>query len=95
MIAGIPIHELGEWTQGEIEAVIRANRARERRRDQNLSIIAHRHAILIAGLVTGHPATEVYNHFPFWTEEETTEMQVQKYKNIMQRHAAQGVKKRG
>lgn len=53
------------------------------------AIIAQRQAQLISAYVAGEGnGVEVYEAFPFWTEEEEKELRIQKYKQIMERWVA-------
>lgn len=68
---------------------------RERRQGKLLAIAAVRQAELTARAVGGGRLPEVWEAFPFWTEEEVRELRIQKYRAIMERHAAQFPASRG
>ena len=65
-------------------------RERRRREHQSESVIAARAAYYgaLALCGNGKPLPEVYELFPFWTEEEIKACKVEKYRAIMMRHAA-------
>ena len=46
-------------------------------------------AQLTAGFTWGKNNISIYEAFPFWSEDEKKEAQVQKYKDIMMRYAHQ------
>jgi hypothetical protein len=86
LIAGVSPLELEEWTQGEVNAVIEAVRERRRREHKNRAVIAYNQAMVIGSLFAeGVTAPEIYDAFPFWTEAEIKQMQLEKYKALMQR----------
>ncbi|MCD8381550.1 MAG: hypothetical protein LUC30_01325 [Clostridiales bacterium] len=94
MIAGIPAIDVEDWTQGEITEQVQAYSERQRREGQQRSIVAARQAertgLMFSG--SGKKLPEVYETFPFWTEEEIKALQVEKVRNIMNRWAASGRK---
>lgn len=49
---------------------IEFHREKERRKLQDQSIIAYYQAMLIAGSVINGECGEVFEHFPYWTEDE-------------------------
>lgn len=71
---------------------IRANRERHRRELQERSALAYSQACFTGRVFAGggKPLPEVWEAFPFWTEEETRELQVEKYKAIMRQYVATG-----
>ncbi|MCD8146001.1 MAG: hypothetical protein LUD84_01780 [Clostridiales bacterium] len=86
-IAGIPPWELENLTWGEAAGVVRACRERERRRAQRQAAIAWQQAGLIAQAMTEGRMDEVYEVFPYWNEEEIRQRKVEKYRQMMERHA--------
>lgn len=83
--------ESDDWTVGELLCAIRGWRERERERCQHNAAIARTHALLINCAISGGRFPEVWEAFPYWTEEEVKAAQVQKYRRIMQQHAAKKV----
>ncbi|MCD7803088.1 MAG: hypothetical protein LUH09_09380 [Clostridiales bacterium] len=83
-----------DWTQGEIIEQVQAYSERRRREGQQSSIVAAKQAeytgLMFSG--KGKQLPEIYELFPFWTEEEQKECKVQKYRHIMERWAASGGK---
>lgn len=63
---------------------------RERRQGKLLAVAAMRQAELTARALGGGRLPEVWEAFPFWTEEEIQGMRLQKYRHIMERYAASG-----
>lgn len=63
---------------------------RERRQGKLLAVTAIRQAELTARALGGGRFPEVWEVFPFWTEEEVTALRLQKYRHIMERHAGSG-----
>lgn len=77
-------------TCAEAAETVRAFREGERRRMQQLSMIAWAQAALTARALAGETLPEVYETFPFWEEDEIREAQVAHYRAVMERYAAQG-----
>ncbi|MBR1780540.1 MAG: hypothetical protein IJ751_03955 [Oscillospiraceae bacterium] len=75
-------------TFGELLEVVELGRERERRRLQNLALIAYRHAELTARALMGERLPPLSEVFPFWTEEELREARLAHYRGVMERHAA-------
>ncbi len=90
LIAGLNLFELEDMTWGEVLSVIEADRERQRRQMKDLSVIAYTQAGLTAQALTGGKIPELYELFPFWTEEEVQEMKVEKIRRVMERYAANG-----
>ncbi|MCD8142012.1 MAG: hypothetical protein LUD83_01815 [Clostridiales bacterium] len=61
---------------------------RERLRSQRQAIIALGQAQLTARAFGGGQLPEVWEVFPFWSEEEVRAARVEKYRRRMERHAA-------
>lgn len=96
MSLGIPAIDIWDYTFGEIVMHIRSHRERHRRDLQELSQLAYCQSHL-TGLVFsggGKPLPPVYEVFPFWTKEETLELERKKYMDIMMQYAARGGGKR-
>lgn len=92
-VAGLRLWEMEEMTCGEIVETILAWREARRREAQDLAVIAFQQAGLIARAVMEGKLPEIYEAFPFWNEEEVREMKVAHWRAVMERHAAQKVKK--
>ena len=93
---GIPAVDIWDYTFGEVLLHIRSHRQQHRRELQERAVLAY-HQSHVTGLVfsgSGKPLPPVYEEFPFWTEEETVEMEREKYMNIMMQYAARGGGKR-
>jgi hypothetical protein len=75
-------------TWGEAVTAIQARRERERRRAQALSLIAWEQAALTARAVVSGSLPEVYECFPFWTQEECIQLRVEKYRAMLEGMAA-------
>ncbi|MCC8075926.1 MAG: hypothetical protein LIO95_08325 [Clostridiales bacterium] len=86
-IAGLPPWEVEDLTWGEVAEAVRAHRERERRRAQRQAVIAWQQAGLIAQALTEGQLDEVYEVFPYWNEEEIRARKVEKYRQMMERHA--------
>lgn len=87
MIAGIPACEIDSWTWGEVLTQITADRERQRRRNQERSVIAVGGAQYLAAYLGGDKVPELYEVFPFWSTEEENRMKVAKYRRMMERMA--------
>ncbi|MCD8333795.1 MAG: hypothetical protein LUC35_00255 [Clostridiales bacterium] len=85
--------EVWDWTIGEIVEQVQAKTERDRREHQQQAAIAYRQAELTAMAVRGgKQLPDLWEAFPFWTDEETKNMLVAKYKARMERWAASGKK---
>ena len=73
---------------------LRARREGERRRSQCAALIAWEQAALTARAVLDGKLGEVYECFPFWTEEEIRALRVEKYRELLERMAGRGKEKR-
>lgn len=93
--AAVSPRESDDWTWGELLAAVNGQRERERQRGQQTAVIAFRHAVLVNRAFAGGSLPEVWEAFPFWTEDEMRAAKTEKYRHIMERHAAQGVRKHG
>lgn len=78
-----------ELTWGEAALVIQARRERERERLQSLSVVAWAQAAVTARCVLEGKQGEVYESFPFWSEEEVRALRVEKYRSVLERMAGQ------
>lgn len=92
MATGIPADQIWDYTFGEIVLHIRAHRERHHRELQERAMLAYCQAHFTGQVFAGggKPLPEVFEAFPFWTEEETKAMQLEKYWNIMKQYAARG-----
>lgn len=61
---------------------------RLRQEGKAAALVAMRQAELTALALGGKKLPEVYEAFPFWTEEEVRERKVEKYRRVMERYAA-------
>lgn len=89
--AGVSPQESDDWTQGELLCAVQGWRERERERCQRQAVIARTHAMLINCVLSGEHFPEVWEAFPYWTEEEIKAARVEEYRRVMERHAAQRV----
>lgn len=80
--------ESDDWTQGELLCAVRGWREKEHERCQHQANIARTHALLINCALSGGSFPEVWEAFPYWTEEEIMAVRREKYRRIMERHAA-------
>lgn len=78
-----------ELTFGELQERMERAELRQRRWLQQLSLIAYRHAVLVAQVLSGQSLPSVEEAFPFWTEEELKELRLSRYRSMMERLAAQ------
>lgn len=76
---------------GEICEQVLGYRERQRREHQVLAVIAVNEACYFGHVIAGEgKLPEIYEAFPFWTEEEIKEAKLEKYRRIMERYAAKG-----
>lgn len=90
VIAGIPAVEVWEWTAGEIAQQAQAVSERNRREHQAQAVLAAGQAVYtghVLGSKKGKELPEIYDCFPFWTEEEIRQLKAEQVKNIMNRWA--------
>lgn len=78
-------------TCGEAVETILARQEGHRRRMQDEAVVAYQQAGLIARAVVEGKMPEIYEVFPFWTEEEVRQMKLEHWKRVMERYAAQPV----
>ena len=83
-------HQGEELTWGEGVRFLLARREGERRRNQCAALIAWEQAALTARAVLEGKLDEVYECFPFWTEEETRALKVEKYRELLEKMAGSG-----
>lgn len=83
---GLPFNFLLNFSYGELSRYIEFHRDKERLHYQNLSSIAYRQAMLTACAVAGTDVGEIYDVFPYWSEDEILDIQARKvmeyFKNI-------------
>lgn len=77
-----------EMTFGEVIEALELAAERERRWLQSLSLVAYRHAALVAQALAGQSLPPVGEVFPFWTQEELRQAKLEHYRRVMERHAA-------
>ena len=82
--------QVEELTWGEAMMVLEQRQERERLREQRLAVIAHAQAALTARCVLEGSIGEAYEYFPFWTEEETRALKVEKYRELLEKMAGSG-----
>lgn len=90
-MVGLSLAEMEEMTWGELIFVIEARQEGMRRRAQERSLIAYRQAGLIAQAVAEGHLPEIYDVFPFWSEEEIRGIKVERYRAVMERHAGRRI----
>lgn len=84
VIAGLGLDEISDSTWGEAVLFIDAYNERKRREYQNLSVIADAQAYLTAAyLSSGTGEMQVYDIFPFWSQEEKDALTVERYKRML------------
>lgn len=84
---GILPHRAEEMTWGEALLFLRGRQEAERQRAQRAALIAWEQAALTARAVLEGNLGEVYEYFPFWTDEEVRELRVEKYRTLLERMA--------
>lgn len=80
-------------TWGEALLFLQGRREAERQRCQRLALIAWEQAALTARAVLDGTLGEVYECFPFWTEEEVRSLRVEKYRAMLERLAGNSRRK--
>lgn len=91
VIAGIPAIDVEDWTIGEIRAQVLAYHERKRREEKTRAHIATGEAVMIGyQFSNGKAAPDLWEVFPFWTEEEVKEARLEKYRRIMEKYTAAG-----
>lgn len=92
IIAGIPAIEVYDWTIGEVRAQVIASIERKRRENRDLAVIATGESIMIASRFGGKESTipEIWDVFPFWSDDEIREAKLAKYKALMNKYVAAG-----
>lgn len=84
---GLPFDILMHFTFGELAHYIEYHREQKRRAYQEKSILAYYQAALTAKIMFGDKVGEVFEEFPYWTEDEILDIraeQVVSYFNNMQ-----------
>lgn len=74
---GLAFDILLHFTYGELLYYIDYHRERSRRKQQERSIIAYYQAALTAKILTGERIGEVFEEFPFWTEDEILDIRAE------------------
>ena len=86
-IAGVGYFEALDYTWGELVDMIEIYNERERRKHQHEANIAFRQAELIAMWVWKNDGSlNVSEVFPYWTDEEKKQAEIEKYKAIMYKY---------
>ncbi len=67
---GLPFDTLMNFTFGELSYYIHYHRERKRREYQEKSILTYYQAALTAKIMFGDKVNEVFEEFPYWTEDE-------------------------
>lgn len=62
--------DLLNFTYGELREYIEYHRKKERRKLQEECIIAYYQSLFISKIITEGEIGEVFEYFPFWTEDE-------------------------
>lgn len=78
-----------ELTFGELQERMERAELRQRRWLQQLSLLAYRHAVLVAQALAGQRLPAVEEVFPFWSEEELQQLRLSRCRSMMERLAAQ------
>lgn len=86
---GFPPDSLYDYSPAELCDYIKAAQEREIVSLKHASIIAYQQAIMTGQLFSGKVG-EIYEVFPFWTEDEIKAMKVEKYAQRMRKIAAKG-----
>lgn len=71
-------------------AQVRANGERRRREGQFLASVSAGEAVMIASQFSKDAHPEIWEAFPFWTDEEVRSLRVEKYRRIMDKYVAAG-----
>lgn len=81
-----------DWTLAEIIEQVRAYNDRRRRECQQLAQIAYAESGVVAARFggKGQMIPEIWEAFPFWTDEEVRSLRVEKYRRIMDKYVAAG-----
>lgn len=77
-----------EGTFGEVVEFLELWEERERRQLQLFSLVAYRHALLLARVLSGGTASPVEEAFPFWSEEEVGQAKLDRCRRLMERLAS-------
>lgn len=76
-----------ERTFGELMELLERDEERERRFLQQLALVAYRHAVLMAKLLSGQSLPQLHEAFPFWEEAAVQSARLHHYRQMMQRLA--------
>ncbi|MCD8160173.1 MAG: hypothetical protein LUE61_03140 [Clostridiales bacterium] len=88
--AGVSPQDSDSWCWGELVSAVEGMQERERLRCRGQALIALGQARLTAHALGGGQMPEVWEVFPFWSEEEIRAARIEKYRRRMERHAAAG-----
>lgn len=73
---GLPFNILLNFTFGELKYFIEYRREQHRRSLQEKAVTAYHQAILTAKIISGGDVGEVFEEFPYWTEDEILDIKV-------------------
>lgn len=79
VIAGMDQLFVWDYTIGEIAFQIECVRERELRKNKTFAQIAYSHAVVVNNALNGELA-EIYEYFPFWSDEERMKWKAEKLK---------------
>jgi hypothetical protein len=79
-ISGIDFFDIYDWTWGEVEDYVDVQYEKERRKRQDDSLIAYIQAQLTIRMMTEKEPIILEEEFPYWTEEEQTELRIDRLK---------------
>lgn len=86
-IAGIPFFDIYDYTQGEIAEFVEAKNEADRREYKMQSVIASKQAMLISANFAGTDLGQIYDVFPFWTDEEINEFRLAQVYAFFNKHS--------
>lgn len=89
-MAGVDFFGVYDFTFGELLEQIKVQNEIKRRKNKDASVIAHGQAFLICNLISEGGSHQVYEAFPYWTEEEIQQMELEMLKNRMKKIVAKG-----
>ena len=74
---GLPFDDLMCFTYGELVYYIHYHREQKRRAMQEKSIFAYYQAALTAKMMFGNHVGEIFEEFPYWSEDEILDVRAQ------------------
>lgn len=84
-VCGIGYFDILDWTWGEVQEYVSCYYERERRRYQNLSVIAAAQAHVICRTLASGGEINAVEDFPYWTEDEKVEAKIARLKKSFMR----------